>query len=97
MSMRHEVLGISLTGRLAQSADDLALATGRNRSARGRVAVTPKLPAVPVVADSVTEFTPRMYFPADAAGMKPLRGCMNDARRVAASEIAVRLPVVPSL
>ena len=49
------------------------LAIGAARVIRGRVAVTPKLPAVPVVADNVTLLTARIYFPELAAGTKELR------------------------
>src|SRR5574343_755745 len=74
----------------------MKFATGHEYEIRGRVAVTPKLPAVPVVAESVTLVTPRMNLPAAAAGIRPLSGIINDAGRVAAKD-TVSDPVVPSL
>jgi hypothetical protein len=94
---RQDPLGTSDTGKAAQSADHLKLDIGAPRDALDLVAVTPKLPAVPVVADKVTLFTARIYLPDAAAGIKPLSGCMKEARRVAASETPVKFPVVPSL
>src|SRR5574343_445891 len=94
---RQDELKISGRPSAAQSKISILLATDSGRVMRGRVAVTPKLPAVPVVAESVTVFTSRMYLPESAAGMKPLSGCMNEARRVAASDMPVRLALVPSL
>jgi hypothetical protein len=73
------------------------LATGRANEQRTRVAVTPKLPAVPVDADNCTLFTARINFPESTAGIKPFNGCIKEALRVAASEIPVKLPLVPSL
>ena len=93
----HALFGIVLMGRFAQSALNFAFAMGMKSVPRRRVAVTPKLPAVPVLAESVTVLTERMNLPAAAAGIKPFRDCMNDARRVAARLTPVRLPVVPSL
>ena len=93
----HALFGIVLMGRLAQSALNFAFAMGMKSVPRRRVAVTPKLPAAPVLADSVTVLTARMNLPAAAAGIQPFSGCMNDARLVAARLTPVRLPVVPSL
>ena len=93
----HALFGIVLIGRLAQSALNFAFAMGMKSDPRRRVAVTPKLPAAPVLAESCTVLTARMNLPAAAAGIKPFRDCMNDARRVAARLTPVRLPVVPSL
>ena len=93
----HALFGIVLMGRLAQSALNFAFAIGMKSVPSRRVAVTPKLPAAPVLAESVPVLTARMNLPAAAAGIKPFRDCMNYARRVAARLTAVRLPVDPSL
>ena len=64
MAMNGQALfGIVLIGRFAQSALNFAFAMGMKSDPRRRVAVTPKLPAVPVEADSVTEFTARIALP----------------------------------
>lgn len=93
---RQLELKISGSPSCAQSAIDLKFAIGVPIVIRGRVAVTPKLPAVPVVAESVTEVTARINLPAPAAGIKPFNGSIKDAGLVAARD-ADNVPVVPSL
>ncbi len=59
--VRHADCGISPIGSSAQLELYLQLAIGMKLAARSLVAVKPKLPAVPVVADSVTVLMARIY------------------------------------
>ena len=97
-TMKGQALfGIVLMGRFAQSALNFAFAMGMKSIPRRRVAVTPKLPAVPVVAESVTVLTARMNLSVVVAEIEPFKDYINNTHRVAARLTPVRLPVVPSL
>jgi hypothetical protein len=75
----------------------ILLSVGKNIDDLYRVAVTPKLPAVPVVADSVTELTPRIYLPESAAGINEFKGSILEALIVVPIAVKVRFPVLLSL
>ena len=66
---RHEELNISASPVCAQSYTSVLLAIIIGAVLLNRVAVTPKLPTVLVVADSVTVLTDLIYNPAFAAGI----------------------------
>jgi hypothetical protein len=84
--------GISGSPKSAYVPVNLAFPTGIKIDALNRVAVIPKLPAVPVLADRVIVLTLMMYLPESPDGIKLFKAIILEARTVPPTATTLRLP-----
>lgn len=91
--VKHESFGMFGSPNISHEYVCAKLASGKLTMVRGRVAVKPKLPAVPVVALNVTELMALINLPATAETNGYKRPCLG----VAPNAIAAKLPVLSSL